>query len=1256
VGRIFLIQLRKVCDVPAACSPATHFTMKSSRFLPWCRSWSRRVPILHGVLIAQMILMPFPPSSQAVWVPADADGDGVFETGYDDGTPDPNAPADPPPPPTDDSDGDGLTNAEEAAAGSDPYNPDSDYDGLTDADEVNLTGTSATITDSNGDGVSDYNEFYGNYAVDTDTSGTGSSPYDFDGDGIADPVDPDPLSPQNDPDSDGDYVADSQDTDPYNPAVWSDHNGNDINDDAETPSADIDGDGVSNETDSHPADISLSNDWNYNGTNDQDEDWDGDGVTNLQDSHPNSNTLWCDWNGNGINDDSEGGTADNDGDTYADNADSHPFNSSLWEDWNANGTNDSQEQNNADGDPAPDFQDSHPNDFNLWEDWNGNGINDSQEPPPDLDRDDDLYLDVNDSDPDNNTLWNDWNRNNINDDQETPPMDSDGDSHPDASDSDPSLSNLWEDWNRNGYNDSTEDQFLDNDGDGTANAHDTHPNDSSLWNDHNGNGINDQDEITVTDTDADGYNDDLDTHPGDINLWNDHNGNSTNDELELPPDSDGDGIPDEEDEFPFDYDNDSLTDADEISRGSNPTSHDTDGDGLLDGEEVYAGTNLMHVDTDGDGLTDFEELRAYFTDPLTPTTITTAPSAPETPPETNPDPGSSTTNDTNFDNSPSGGGGDPAPENNPQPSPEQFATPEAYAAALKGYYLSTAAKGWKETASLLDSDRDGIPNAVEELYAPIFVSPNGDLDGDKKTNLAEYLAGTDMMGAKAGDFDGDGVSNAVEDTWSICMNKFRYSDAFVDSDGDGLLNLEELNGSHGTAAKIKGLVVTSPIHVSSGPTSNLPASNYNVASRRSPHIKAGERPFGGWYNRSSSYAPWMTDGTLRHASMERKLPEASPAQIKAFFTPELVFSPATNVPYKTKIDTISPAMIWGYDHVPKGYLMWLDTKKDTQGNPLQMPPLGGADELPAWLPFSPIVWPFVSRTPPPQGVLAFLSKYSTPASDDIDDDGMYNAWEACYAFNFRDASDGDIIITLPANATVEQTAAAAASLARMKDGSLVREYPLAYTLGGHFTEAEWKAMNRVDPDHDGLPNKLECEYDHDPRIPDWADTKNRDSDGDGFSNGEELIAGTNYLSAQSHPAFTMEIEAGTNNQLAPAMSVLTKPLTVLVKYDGTNDGVINPTPRAGIPLDFACATVAGTQFADALSEQVTAMNDGPILVVTDSQGLASVHVQMPPAPGKVLSITATYPAKTAKKVTFKATVLSPLNTGEPELKIMRGGA
>jgi hypothetical protein len=1202
--------------------------VKSSLFLPWCRSWSRRVPILHGVLIAQMILMPFPPSSHAVWVPVDADGDGIFESGYDDGTPEPEAPP-AGPSPTEDSDGDGLSNAEEAAAGSDPYNPDSDYDGLTDSDELNLTGTSPTSTDSNGDGVSDYNAFYGNYTVDTNTSGAGVTPYDHDGDGIADPVDPDPLSPQNDPDSDGDYVPDSQDTDPYNPAVWNDHNGNGINDDAETPNTDMDGDGVADDQDSHPADPALSNDWNYNGVNDHDEDWDGDGVTNLQDSHPNANHLWCDWNGNGVNDDSEGGTADNDGDGYADNSDSHPFNSSLWEDWNHNGTNDSEEQNNSDGDPMPDFQDSHPNDFNLWEDWNYNGINDSQEPPPILDRDGDGHNDSNDSDPDNNTLWSDWNRNGMNDEQEPPPMDSDGDGTPDESDSHPFDTYLWEDWNGNAYNDSTEDQFLDNDQDGTANAHDTHPNDSALWNDHNSNGINDQDEIIVTDRDGDGYHDDLDTHPDDNTLWNDHNNNGTNDELELPPDSDGDGIPDVGDEFPFDYDNDGLADAEEISLGSNPNSADTDGDGLRDGEEVYAGTDLLNVDTDGDGLTDFEELRTYFSEPLALTEIVMESENPsfvasigegfsEGGGPSNSGSGSSLTVGTPEiaievsvgDSVHSGNfltdgatASFPSVSMKPDKSDQKrtFTIHNQGTAALTGLIvtldgihrtsfaftpltvtslapgtstsltitfqssasrtaalhiasndadepsfdivLRSVAGLWLTNkahffANLTDSDFDGIPDRVEEMYMlsklkneeedpdPLIrwreITPGGDLDGDGISNLDEYLNGTDLRGHQNRlDWDGDGVTNAVEDTWNICMNKFRYSDAFVDSDGDGLLNIEELNGSHGTAAKRQGCVATSPIHVSSGPTSNLPTSNYNVASRRSPHSKAGESPFGGWYNRSSSYALWMTDGTLRYASLEVKLPTAKASQIKIFFTPELVFPPATNVPYKTKVGKISPAMIWGYDHVPKGYLAWLSTKKDHQGNPLQNPPLGGAEVMPTWNPYEPKVWPFseapVKRTPAPQGVLTYLSKYTTPASDDIDNDGMPNAWEASYRFNFRDAADSDVF---PITDASDDASSWNAMVARIKDEfGLVKEYPIAYPTNGptKYTLQEWTLMNRIDPDHDGLSNLKEYQINSNPRIADFAETLLRDSDGDGYSDGEEVALGTDHLNAKNNP-------------------------------------------------------------------------------------------------------------------------------------------
>lgn len=43
---------------------------------------------------------------------------------------------------------------------------------------------------------------------------------------------------------------------------------------------------------------------------------------------------------------------------------------------------------------------------------------------------------------------------------------------------------------------------------------------------------------------------------------------------------------------------------------------DSDGDGLSDDEESRAGTNVFLRDTDGDGITDYEEARIFFTDPL----------------------------------------------------------------------------------------------------------------------------------------------------------------------------------------------------------------------------------------------------------------------------------------------------------------------------------------------------------------------------------------------------------------------------------------------------------------------------------------------------------------------------------------------------------------------------------------------------------------------------------------------------------------
>ena len=58
-----------------------------------------------------------------------------------------------------DSDGDGLTDAEEVALGTDPNDADSDDDGLSDGEEVAL-GTDPNDPDSDGDGVSDGEEVF----------------------------------------------------------------------------------------------------------------------------------------------------------------------------------------------------------------------------------------------------------------------------------------------------------------------------------------------------------------------------------------------------------------------------------------------------------------------------------------------------------------------------------------------------------------------------------------------------------------------------------------------------------------------------------------------------------------------------------------------------------------------------------------------------------------------------------------------------------------------------------------------------------------------------------------------------------------------------------------------------------------------------------------------------------------------------------------------------------------------------------------
>lgn len=100
------------------------------------------------------------------------------------------------------------------------------------------------------------------------------------------------------------------------------------------------------------------------------------------------------------------------------------------------------------------------------------------------------------------------------------------------------------------------------------------------------------------------------------------------------PDSDGDGLCDDEeawyntDPTKADTDGDGLTDGQEVKiYGTDPRNPDTDADALLDGDEIHGiqvpgaphpyRSNPLNSDTDGDGLTDGEEVRTQNSDPGT---------------------------------------------------------------------------------------------------------------------------------------------------------------------------------------------------------------------------------------------------------------------------------------------------------------------------------------------------------------------------------------------------------------------------------------------------------------------------------------------------------------------------------------------------------------------------------------------------------------------------------------------------------------
>ncbi len=167
-----------------------------------------------------------------------------------------------------DSDGDGLTNEQERALGTDPNNPDTDFDGLKDGEEVNKYKTDPLKADTDGDGLTDGDEVrkYETDPLKADTDGDGLTDgdevnkhktdplkMDTDGDGLGDGAEvnthkTNPLEKDTDGDGlmDGDEVN-TYKTNPTNPDTDGDglKDGDEVNTFKTNPAnPDTDGDGL----------------------------------------------------------------------------------------------------------------------------------------------------------------------------------------------------------------------------------------------------------------------------------------------------------------------------------------------------------------------------------------------------------------------------------------------------------------------------------------------------------------------------------------------------------------------------------------------------------------------------------------------------------------------------------------------------------------------------------------------------------------------------------------------------------------------------------------------------------------------------------------------------------------------------------------------------------------------------------------------------------------------------------------------------
>jgi gliding motility-associated-like protein len=488
-----------------------------------------------------------------------------------------------------DDDNDGVNDIDEIAKGTDPFDPDSDDDGLSDGQEFDRK-TDPNLPDTDGDGVDDKEDAFPldpNEIIDTDNDGIGNNAdTDDDGDGVEDideiSLGTDPLNEDSDNDGliDGDEIA--KGCDPLDP--------------------DSDNDGVLDGTDDFPLNPNES------------RDTDGDGLSDDQEKEQGTNPKNPDTDGDGISDGDEvaGGSIpsdpDSDNDGALDGEDELPLDPTETKDFDKDGIGDNADLDD-DNDGLSDQEEELLGTDPKNQDSDGDGLRDDQEL--------NLGCDPLDSDSDNDGL-SDKEEIDLETDPNNP--DTDGDGVVDGSDDMPQDPNGDTDTDGDGIDDRVD---PDDDNDGLTDEQEFTLGTNPKVKDSDEDGVEDADEVNQNtdpnkpDTDGDGLTDGEEKEKGTDPLNADTDGDGINDgedafalDANESLDTDGDGLGDSED---LDDDNDGLSDTTEVQYGTDSKNPDSDEDGLSDGEEIRLQTDPNLIDTDGDGTSDGED--AFPLDP-----------------------------------------------------------------------------------------------------------------------------------------------------------------------------------------------------------------------------------------------------------------------------------------------------------------------------------------------------------------------------------------------------------------------------------------------------------------------------------------------------------------------------------------------------------------------------------------------------------------------------------------------------------------